>query len=393
MTSLAARLGGFYFFYFSVIGALVPYLGPYLDRRGFEPVLIGQLVSIVLGMRILAPGLWALFADRAGRRAGVIRVASLTSMAAFALLTLDPGPAGLAVALALFAFSWTGLLPQYEATTLSHLGEDIHRYGHVRVWGSVGFILATLLGGLIFAGPGALRVPEVVLVVMTAVVVAAWMTPDAPPAPHPRESAGLMAAIRRPPVLALFAVLIFQLASFGPYYVFFTLYVEEAGYSTRMAGFLWSWGAAAEILLFLYAPRLLRRYSLSLLMQWALAATAVRWVLTALMVDNLAVLLFCQTLHLAGFGLFHAVAVVLIHRWFSGRLQGRGQALYSSIGFGVGGGLGSFYSGYAWESLGPSATYLIAAGLAAAGWFIAWLALDTSAVDGAAVESGAAKYR
>jgi PPP family 3-phenylpropionic acid transporter len=83
----------------------------------------------------------------------------------------------------------------------------------------------------------------------------------------------------------------------------------------------------------------------------------------------------------------------LIHRWFSGRLQGRGQALYSSIGFGVGGGLGSFYSGYAWESLGPSATYLIAAGLAAAGWFIAWLALDTSAVDGAAVESGAAKYR
>ena len=393
MTPLAARLGGFYFFYFSVIGALVPYLGPYLDRRGFEPVLIGQLVSIVLGMRVLAPGLWAMFADRAGRRAGVIRLASVASMAGFSLLVLDPGAAGIAVALALFSFAWTGLLPQYEATTLSHLGDDIHRYGHVRVWGSVGFILATLVGGLIFAGPGALRVPEVVLVVMSAVAAAAWMTPEAPPSPHAADSDGLLAAIRRPSVLALFAVLIFQLASFGPYYVFFTLYVEQAGYSTRMAGFLWSWGAAAEIVLFLYAPRLLRRYSLSRLMQWALAATAVRWVLTALMVDNLAVLFFCQTLHLAGFGLFHAVAVVLIHRWFSGRLQGRGQALYSSIGFGVGGGLGSFYSGYAWEGLGPSETYLIAAGLAAAGWVIARLALDTSAVDGAAVEAGATKSR
>ena len=391
MTALAARLGGFYFFYFAVIGALVPYLGPYLDRRGFEPVLIGQLVSIVLGMRILAPSLWAVFADRAGRRAGVIRVASLASMAGFSLLVVDPGPVGIAIALALFAFAWTGLLPQYEATTLSHLGDDVHRYGHVRVWGSLGFILATLAGGLLFAGQGALRVPEAVLVVMAAVVGMAWMTPEAPPPPHAGETHGLVAAIRRPPVLALFAVLIFQLASFGPYYVFFTLFVEEAGYSTRTAGLLWSWGAAAEIVLFLYAPRLLRRYPLSLLMQWALAATAVRWVLTALMVDNLAVLVFCQTLHLAGFGLFHAVAVVLIHRWFRGRLQGRGQALYSSIGFGVGGGLGSFYSGYAWEGLGPSETFLIAAGLAAAGWVVARLALDTSAVDGVAAESGAAK--
>ncbi len=381
MTALAGRLGGFYFFYFAVIGTLVPYLGPYLDRRGFEPVLIGQLVSIVLGMRIVAPGLWAAVADRVGRRIGVIRAASLASILGFSLLLLHPGAPGIAVALALFAFAWSGLLPQYEATTLSHLGEDIHRYGHIRLWGSLGFIVATLAGGWLFAGDDALRVPEVVIVVMVIVAAAAWMTPEAPVSRHSAETGTLLATLRRPPVLALFAVCILQLASFGPYYVFFTLYLEEAGYSTRTAGLLWSWGAAAEIVLFLYAPRLLRRYSLSSLMQLALAATVVRWGLTGLMAENLAVLVFCQTLHFAGFGLFHAVAVVLVHRWFRGRLQGRGQALYSSIGFGVGGAIGSFYSGYAWQGVGPSGTFLIAAGLALAGWALAAVALDTSTAD------------
>ncbi len=381
MTALAGRLGGFYFFYFAVIGTLVPYLGPYLDRRGFEPVLIGQLVSILLGMRIVAPGLWAALADRGGRRIGVIRTASVASLLGFAILLTHPGASGIALALALFGFAWSGLLPQYEATTLSHLGDDIHRYGHIRLWGSLGFIVATLSGGWLFAGDDALRLPEVVILVMAVVVAAAWITPEAPAGRHSGESGTLLATLRRPPVLALFAVCVLQLASFGPYYVFFTLYVEEAGYSTRTAGLLWSWGAAAEIVLFLYAPRLLRRYSLSSLMQVAMAATVVRWGLTGLMAENLAVLVFCQTLHFAGFGLFHAVAVVLVHRWFRGRLQGRGQALYSSVGFGVGGAIGSFYSGYAWQSVGPSATFLIAGGLALAGWALAVLSLDTSTAD------------
>jgi PPP family 3-phenylpropionic acid transporter len=121
----------------------------------------------------------------------------------------------------------------------------------------------------------------------------------------------------------------------------------------------------------------MERYPLDRLLRFALAATAVRWVLTGLFADSLAVLVFSQTLHFAGFGLFHAVAVVLIHRWFRGRLQGRGQALYSSIGFGLGGALGSLYSGYAWSGAGPTATYLIAAILAAAGWAIARGGLET----------------
>jgi PPP family 3-phenylpropionic acid transporter len=83
-------------------------------------------------------------------------------------------------------------------------------------------------------------------------------------------------------------------------------------------------------------------------------------------------LLGVQCLHLASFGIYHAVAVNLIHQMFRGRLQSRGQALYSAVSFGAGGALGSLLSGYLWEQLSPDAVYWMAAITAALGWWVAW---------------------
>ncbi|MGH8458641.1 MAG: MFS transporter, partial [Nevskiales bacterium] len=74
----------------------------------------------------------------------------------------------------------------------------------------------------------------------------------------------------------------------------------------------------------------------------------------------------------ASFGLYHAVAVHLIHRMFRGRLQGRGQALYSAVSFGAGGALGSLIAGHLWEQISPDAVYWMAAATAALGWWAAW---------------------
>ncbi len=81
-------------------------------------------------------------------------------------------------------------------------------------------------------------------------------------------------------------------------------------------------------------------------------------------VDSFAVLFVAQLLHAASYGLFHAAAIYLIDLYFSGNIQGRGQALYSSLSFGLGGSLGSLMSGYTWSSIGPSYVYLLAMGVA-----------------------------
>lgn len=382
---LYPRLSAFYLCYFGAIGVIVPFFAFYLQYRGFSAVAIGQLMAIPMAMRILAPGFWGWAADRSGRRDLTLRVGALLATGGAALLWGASGFLATAIGLAAFALPWTGLLPQFEATTLSHLGTRPHRYGLVRLWGSVGFILAVILGGLVFAGARVGLVPLGLLLLVAATMATIWLVPPAPAAAGASASYRLGPALRRPWVLALLAVCALQQAAFGPYYVFFTIYLDRLGYSTAVAGLFWAWGVAAEVLVFLVTPWLIERFGSRPLLVFALAASALRWLLTAWGAAWLPVLVFAQTLHMAAFGLFHAVAVLLIHRAFPGRLQGRGQALYSAVGFGVGGALGSLASGYAWSAVGPALTWTGAAVLAGFAALVAWRGL--AGYDGTAADA------
>ncbi len=106
---------------------------------------------------------------------------------------------------------------------------------------------------------------------------------------------------------------------------------------------------------------------------------AVRWVLIGNFPDYLSVLILAQTLHAVTFGAYHAVAIELVHRFFTGRHQCRGQAIYGSVSFGLGGAIGSLYSGLTWGSLGPTVTFEIAAVCAALAFVISALAIKPSA--------------
>jgi len=84
-------------------------------------------------------------------------------------------------------------------------------------------------------------------------------------------------------------------------------------------------------------------------------------------VEWLTVILLAQILHAATFGAYHATAVAVVHHFFRGRHQAKGQALYTGLTFGAGGALGSVFSGYAWEWLGPGITFSVSAAVALLG--------------------------
>jgi PPP family 3-phenylpropionic acid transporter len=100
--------------------------------------------------------------------------------------------------------------------------------------------------------------------------------------------------------------------------------------------------------------------------------TTARWLLLALFVEQTAIMIFVQTLHAASFGVYHAVAIHLVHSLFVGRHQGRGQALYSSLSFGAGGAVGSLLAGYLWEGVGAQWMYVSASVAALLAGLVAW---------------------
>lgn len=373
---LYARLSGFYLFYFATLGVLLPYWGLYLQALGFSPARIGELTAIPQITKLIAPTLWGWLADRSGRRMRMVRWACLATLLSFSgVYVAGNSYLGLALAGLVFSFFWNAALPQFEAVTLNHLGAQVHHYSRVRLWGSVGFVIAAVSSGYLVRDWGISVAPALMLGLFAALWLNSLLAPDCAAALQTQPAPPLTQVLRRPAVIAFFTACFLNQAAHGPYYGFFSLYLENSGYSRELIGWLWGLGVTVEVAMFVWMHRLLPRFGPRRLMLAALALAALRWLLIGHFAHQLPILLFAQTLHAFSFGVFHAASIHLIHQFFLGSLQGRGQALYSSLSFGVGNAAGSLAAGYLWQGLGPAAMFDLAAALGVLGWWIAWRGL------------------
>lgn len=373
------RLSGFYLFYFATLGALVPYWGLYLQSIGFTPVDIGYLVALLMISRIVAPVVWGWIADHRGSRMAVVRLASLLTLAAFGGVFSGTGFWWLALVMLVFSFFWHASLPLLEVFTMSHVGHRPGAYGRVRLWGSIGFILSVVGLGPVVDALG----PWWALPTMAALMLGIWLFSLALPESEMRGPAGhagpFLQTTRRPEVLGFLLACFLMQVGHGPYYTFYSIYLESYGYSKTLIGGLWAFGVVCEIGIFLLMPRLLARAPLRAILLASFFLAAVRWLLIGYFPEQLAVLVAAQALHAATFGTFHAAAMQMVYGFFTGHHRHRGQAVYGSASFGVGGAVGGFYSGHAWNALGPAATYGIAAACAAAAFVVAYLLLRPEA--------------
>ena len=371
--ALYLRLSGFYLFYFATLGVLLPYWGLYLLALGFAPARIGELLAIAQVTKVIAPNLWGWLGDHTGQRIRIVRWACLATALCFVGIYAAGGSySRLALVTLLFSFFWNAALPQFEVVTLNHLGEHVHRYSRVRLWGSVGFIGAAVGMGWVVEAWGVATAPAALLGLFTVLWLNSLVVPESIKAPDPQPTPPIGQVLRRPAVIAFFIACFLNQAAHGPYYGFFSLYLETFGYSREFIGLMWGLGVAVEVAMFVFMHRLLPRFGPRRLLLAALTMATLRWLLIGHFAADLSLLLFAQTLHAFTFGVFHAASIHLVHQFFPGALQGRGQALYSSLSFGAGNAVGSLAAGYLWQGLGPAMMFNLAAILAALGGWVAW---------------------
>lgn len=371
MTALAPipywRLSSFYLFYFALLGATAPFLALYFDHLGFDSARIGELVAIPMLMRCVAPNLWGWLADRSGQRLLILRAGAVCALCAFTLIFLDKSFAWLALVMALHAFFWHAVLPQFETLTLAHLRGQASRYGQLRLWGSIGFIVTVVLFGRLFEWFSLDIYPYAVVIILAGILLGTLWVPNAHPHVEAKAllASGFISQLRRPGVLAFYSCVALMQLSHGPYNTFLTLHLEHLGYSRGVIGLLWALGVVAEVLMFMAMSRLLARFSVRRVLMVSFALAALRWCLLGSYADHLWVLLPAQLMHAATFGSFHAASIHFVQHTFGGRQQGQGQALYAALS-GTGGALGALYSGYCWNAIGPAWTFAIASVVALA---------------------------
>ena len=366
------RISGFYLFYFASLGALIPYWGLYLQSLDFNAQAIGELLAIIMATKIIAPYLWGWIADHTGKGMLIIRVAAVISFITFAGVFVDSGFWWMAFVMAVFSFFWNAELPQFEANTMNHLGSNTHQYSVIRLWGSLGFVFAVVGLGIWLESSDISLVPKVLLVIYLLIAFSSLLVPEKTGAKHLQQDGAIVHVLKQPVVIALLIVCFLAQMSHGPYYAFFSIYLNEHDYDSSTIGWLWALGVIAEVIVFLYMHRLMPRFGPRRLLMIALLLTGLRWFLIGGYVESFSLVLFAQVLHAASFGLYHAVSIELFHRLFKGKHQGRGQALYSSVSFGAGGAIGTYISGHLWDAASAALIFNLAAGCALLAFLITW---------------------
>ncbi len=353
------RLSGYYFFYFAFVGAFSPYFGLYLQGLGFSAWDIGVLMSQMQLMRLFAPNLWGWLADRLGRRVAIVRLAGGISLAGFTAFFWLRDMQGMLLAMTVLAFFWSASLPLVETLTFDHLREVKERYSRIRLWGSIGFIVAVMATGALLDWVPPSGVLWVCWGILAGIFLLACLVPEPQPVLHHQNVATITNILRQPKVRALLVASFLMSAAHGALYIFYSMHLADHGYSKTAVGSLWSLGVVAEILVFWWMSRISRRYSLRAILAVCFAAAILRFGIIGWMVDSVPLAIFAQLLHGLTFGACHAASVDAISRWFKGKAHSRGQALYSSISFGAGGLLGGLVGGWSWDAIGADWTYTL----------------------------------
>jgi PPP family 3-phenylpropionic acid transporter len=379
------RLSGFYCLYFALIGCIMPFWGLYLQQQDFSVADIGILLALFSGVRIFAPNIWASLSHLLENFIApiqLLRLGGVLMVVCFVAIYWATEFWHYALIMLAYGFFWSAILPQYEILTLNHIKNDLDAYSSIRLWGSIGFIILVSVLGWVFDLISLNYLPAIMLFLMLAIVFNSFALPA--PLKHKseneknenlnkgddRKASGINWGL-----ISFLAIIVLIQISHGPYYVFFSIYLQQLDYSHWMIGLLWSLGVFSEIIIFWKIALFMQRWSLRELVILSLLLTAIRWLMTAYFAEVGPMLIVSQCLHAFSFGLLHVVSVKYIAIFYPDNQQLHGQALYSGLGFGLGGALGAYLAGIAWAAYGSVWVFVGAAITALVALMVAYYGL------------------
>lgn len=359
---MSILLAIFYFFYFSIIGVYIIFLPKVLSMTGYQASEIGIIFAAAPLVRFLVPFAFikGLKINRSAFNAALLIMCASTvyfyfSLDSFYKLLFSNISLGVGLSI---------VLPYVELISLKYLGKE--RYGKIRLFGSVGFILVALVLVKFLSSANVALVYLLVLTFITSAVAFNIAKRADALLDNSEEATNDISILKD---WRLWVGLTLMQVSFGSFYNFFTIYVTDHKVSLDIAIYLWSFGVVVEIFMLYFQGALLRK-NLLLILQATTFVTAFRWLLLFMFPDNINLLFFSQALHALSFALFHSAAISYLFYLY--KHKSLAQQLFSGITYGFGAFLGALIAGYVYE-LYPAQLFLSAAFIALGATYFLYL--------------------
>lgn len=363
--SLSVRLSIFYGSLCFFGGINMPFFPVWLKSKGLGPEDIALVLAATMFLRIVSGPVFAFVADRWENRRGVAIALSWASLATVSLFLLTDSFWPIFIVAALLMSLWPSVTPLLESIAMRATQEQGVDYGRVRLWCSITFIIAATGGGWLLEW----NPPSIVILCMIGSIAiglagAHLLVKERPKKQRKRRPGGQLQAslaIARHPIffIGLLAASLVQ-STHAVYYAFGTLNWLRLGYGENLIGILWAVGIVAEIILFAFSARVLKRFSAASLLAIAAGAAILRWTFTAFD-PPLWALFGLQILHALTFCAAHLGAMYFVAAAAPKSLAATAQGLYGALSSGVVMGVMTLIAGPVYQAYGPQAYLLSAA--------------------------------
>ncbi len=263
-----------------VNGMALPFFSVFLHDLGFSDYEIGVIQGLPLIVRVIVMPLAAMVADRLPDRIYVLIGSGLLSLAtAIGLLTVNT----FLPVLLLYTLQgavYAPFIPVSESLFMTGVRRWGYDYGGMRLWGSVAFIVSTLVGGYAIDAWGGGVVLFGMVFGFTIMVLLALVSPRTGPSrtARPDVKTGPRPLSRKDLQLAMIGASVVQ-GSHAMIYTFASIHWLELGFHGGWIAILWCTGVLAEVMTFLFSKRLYQRFNGWTLMAIGTVAAIIRWTL------------------------------------------------------------------------------------------------------------------
>ena len=352
---------------FAVIGTSMPFWPLWLQSRSLSPVEIGLIMALSVTTKTISNPLVAAFADRYGERKRIMVFLTLFATCIFSTFYWANSFWSLIAVTLLFHAFWSPNMPLMESLTMQNVRSKSLDYGRIRLWGSLAFIIGTWGMGQLLARHPIDFVYWITLALLALTFFSTLILPDNRIARSISSNSPIRIVLKDRTFIVLIVATALIQSSHAVYYSFSAIHWKSVGHSEEIIGWLWAEGVLAEIFLFMWGTKFIKRYGAVRVTTLAGIAGLIRWGIVG-STHTIEALLITQLLHAFTFGAAHLGAIHFISQRMIPSVSATAQTVYSII-VGLTMGVSTWSAGLLYADL-SSQSYLLMAVMAGGGGFL-----------------------
>ena len=372
------KFKAFYFILFLSFGIIGPYRALYLSQKGFSGTQIGLLIGIVPILSIVFQPIWGALSDLLHTRRMILIIGCLGVSLSMVGVGLGTSFTVNFLYFTLFSIFITPIGPIATAFVLDYLDEIEKPDGlsMIRLWGSIGFSVSSLVLGSILMDQRLELFPWLLVGVYILLGAVSLTIPESKTdiSQSDIKLRELFKLSKNTAFMIFLAGMVFIGATLLIANNFQTTFLLSINASSLLIGVIVALPALLEIPMLIITPALLKKFRLRQLIIAGAVLMPIRWGLFY-MIQNPGWMIPAQLLNGVATISIDIAGVSYIDKSIPSKWRATGQGLYTTAAFAIGPGIGNFVAGNILDKFNVRAIWVFNLALGVVGLVLVFIAL------------------